>query len=67
MINYSSEGRNLYLLRGVPGAGKSTLAKQLGCTHFETDTYFMVDGEYKFEKTEWAPLDNIVFIKFYYI
>jgi len=36
MTTYTSAGKNLYLLRGIPGAGKSTLAKQLGCTHFET-------------------------------
>jgi predicted kinase len=39
----------LYLVRGVPGSGKSTLAKNLGGTHFETDQYFMVNGEYKFD------------------
>ena len=44
--------KNLYLLRGIPGAGKSTLAKQLGDSHFETDTFFMVDGEYKFDPTK---------------
>lgn len=49
MTTYTSEGKNLYLLRGLPGAGKSTLARQLGCTHFETDSFFMVDGEYKFD------------------
>jgi len=52
MTTYTSEGKNLYLLRGIPGAGKSTLAKQLGCTHFETDTFFMVDGEYKFDPSK---------------
>jgi adenylate kinase family enzyme len=44
--------KNLYLLRGIPGAGKSTLAKQLGDAHFEADSYFMVDGEYKFDPTK---------------
>jgi predicted kinase len=44
--------KNLYLLRGIPGAGKSTLAKQLGDSHFETDTFFMVEGEYKFDSTK---------------
>jgi predicted kinase len=44
--------KNLYLLRGIPGAGKSTLAKQLGDSHFETDTFFMVEGEYKFDPTK---------------
>ena len=41
--------KTLYLVRGVPGSGKSTFAKTLGGTHFETDNYFMVDGEYKFD------------------
>ena len=44
--------KNLYLLRGIPGAGKSTLAKQLGDSHFETDRFFMVNGEYKFDPTK---------------
>jgi len=52
MTTYTSEGKNLYLVRGVPGAGKSTFAKNLGCTHFETDTFFMVDGEYKFDPSK---------------
>lgn len=52
MTTYTSEGKNLYLLRGLPGAGKSTLARQLGCTHFETDSFFMVDGEYKFDPSK---------------
>jgi predicted kinase len=42
----------LYLVRGVPGAGKSTFAKSLGGTHFETDEFFMVKGEYKFDPTK---------------
>ena len=42
----------LYLLRGVPGSGKSTIAQNIGGTHFETDKYFMVDGEYKFDPTK---------------
>ena len=44
--------KTLYLVRGVPGSGKSTFAKTLGGTHFETDNYFMVDGEYKFDFTK---------------
>jgi hypothetical protein len=39
----------LYIVRGIPGGGKSTFAKSLGGTHFETDMFFMVDGEYKFD------------------
>lgn len=39
----------LYIVRGIPGSGKSTFAKSLGGTHFETDMFYMVDGEYKFD------------------
>jgi predicted kinase len=42
----------LYIVRGIPGSGKSTFAKTLGGTHFETDNFFMVDGEYKFDVTK---------------
>ena len=41
--------KTLYIVRGVPGSGKSTFAKSLGGSHFETDNFFMVDGEYKFD------------------
>ena len=39
----------LYIVRGLPGSGKSTFAKSLGGIHFEADQFFMVDGEYKFD------------------
>lgn len=41
--------KTLYLLRGLPGAGKSTLAKVLGGIHIEADQYFMEDGKYKYD------------------
>lgn len=47
--------KEIYLLRGLPGSGKSTLAKLLTQNvgvHHETDDYFMVDGEYKFDPTK---------------
>lgn len=34
--------KSLVLLRGLPGAGKSTLAVFLGGKHYEADSYFMV-------------------------
>lgn len=41
----------LYLIRGLPGSGKSTIAKKLtsllDCGHYEADMFFMVDGEYR--------------------
>lgn len=42
----------LYIVRGIPGSGKSTFAKSLGDTHFEADMFFMKDGEYKFDITK---------------
>lgn len=44
---------NLVLIRGLPGASKSTTAKNvyvpLGYLHYEADMYFInKDGEYKF-------------------
>lgn len=45
----------LILIRGVPGSGKSTLARtyvEKGYKHFESDQYFMIDGEYKFDASK---------------
>jgi predicted kinase len=44
--------KELYLLRGLPGAGKSTLAKSIGGHHIEADMYFMIDGKYMFDATK---------------
>lgn len=50
--------KTLYIVRGLPGSGKSTFAKTLGGTHFETDNFFMVDGEYKFDGTKIKEAHN---------
>ena len=45
----------LYLIRGLPGSGKSTFARTIvngtlgNCTHYEADMYFERDGVYKFD------------------
>ncbi len=39
----------IYLLRGLPGSGKSSLSKSLGTVHFEADMFFMEGNEYKFD------------------
>ena len=43
--------KELILLRGLPGSGKSSLAKSFGGMHIEADMFFMKDGEYKFDPT----------------
>ena len=44
--------KTLILLRGLPGSGKTTLAKTLGGAHFEADMFFVEEGEYKFDATK---------------
>ena len=47
------EEKVLYIVRGVPGSGKSTFAKQLTSNVFEADHYFYDnDGNYNFILSE---------------
>ncbi len=47
--------KQLILVRGLPGSGKSTFAKSLqdsfteSTDHFEADQFFMHNGEYKYD------------------
>lgn len=45
--------KTLYIVRGIPGSGKSTFAKSLGGIHFEADMFFL-DGnsDYKFDMVQ---------------
>jgi len=43
---------NLFLVRGISGAGKSSLTNQLHVVVYEADQYFMVEGEYKFDPSK---------------
>lgn len=43
----------LYIVRGIPGSGKSTFAKTLDGQHYEADMFFINDnGEYSFNPTK---------------
>jgi len=44
--------KELFLLRGLPGAGKSTLAESLGGMHMEADKYFEYEGKYEFDASK---------------
>lgn len=53
-MNYKNNNimsKELFLLRGLPGAGKSTLAESLDCYRLEADMYHINEkGEY-----DWKP------------
>jgi predicted kinase len=43
----------LYIVRGIPGSGKSTFAKTLGGQNYEADMFFINEnGEYNFDFTK---------------
>jgi predicted kinase len=54
--------RNLILLRGLPGSGKSTVAKTIQpsgwSAHYEADMYFMKDGKYEFDASKLKDAHN---------
>lgn len=47
-------GKNLYIVRGLPGSGKSTFARSIAKPHqiFEADQYFTKRGKYNFDATK---------------
>ena len=52
--------KNLYIIRGLPGSGKSTIAKSLGKPWqiFEADQFFMKNGKYDFDGSKLKDAHN---------
>jgi len=52
--------KTLYIVRGVPGSGKSTFAKSIAKPWqiFEADKFFIKNGEYKFDYTKIKDAHN---------
>ena len=52
-LNQNKMKKVLYIVRGIPGSGKSTFAKTLGGKHYEADMYFIDEsGNYNFDPTK---------------
>lgn len=47
-----TEETMLTLIRGLPGSGKTTIAKSRPGIHIEADQYFMVNGCYFFDRSK---------------
>ena len=45
--------KKLFIIRGLPGSGKSTVVKQyIGATVCSADDFFMIDGKYVFDRSK---------------
>ncbi len=42
----------LFIVRGLPGSGKSTFASTISDVYFEADQFFMLEGSYKFDSSK---------------
>ena len=53
-------GKNLYIVRGLPGSGKSTFARSIAKSYqvFEADQYFIKGGKYNFDPSKLKDAHN---------
>jgi predicted kinase len=42
----------LFIVRGLPGSGKSTFASTISDVYFEADQFFMKNGSYEFDPSK---------------
>lgn len=52
------------ILSGVPGSGKSTIARSMYAVVCSADDHFLVDGEYRFDVTKLADAHGACLRKF---
>ena len=52
IIFEGNSDRKLYIMRGLPGSGKSTQAHQIGGLIYSTDDFFIKDGIYQFDSSK---------------
>lgn len=59
--------RMVTLMRGVPGSGKSTWAREQNFDHIiSADDYFIADGEYQFDPSKIAVAHADCFSRFHF-